>query len=496
MNKYVAIVLVLCFTACRQESSIKDSTAFIETPAISKTIWTNQTELFVEYPVLVVGKISRFAAHFTLLEGHQPVRQGSLTVSLIKAGKGIRHRVDAPASPGIFSPALQPGEAGVYQLIFDLKTPAYTDRMVLNDIPVFTSVAAAKKALGNEQENGNAITFLKEQAWKMAFQTAPVQQKEVYQTIPTSGVWKVAPSDDQTLVANATGRVSFGPGVLTQGSPVKKGRVLMRINSAGLTSKNLSAEIQKAKAGYEQAQSEYKRKKELHESGIVSTAAFEQVEQKYRVAKTNYETLSSGYHAGGKPIIAPINGFIKSIQAVNGGFANQGDALITVTSDENILLEVHISPQYSTELQSIRNLWYQPKVGTWSSLNEKGGKILSVGREVEPDQPLLSVFAEINEEVEMPDGSFTEARLAVGKPRKSLIVPVSCLMESHGHYSVIVQLSGETFERRNVMIGRQNGSKVEIIKGLSLGEMVVTRGAYQVKMAAMSGQAPAHGHAH
>lgn len=496
MNKYVAIVLVLCFTACRQESSIKDSTAFIETPAISKTIWTNQTELFVEYPVLVVGKTSRFAAHFTLLDGHQPVRQGSLTVSLIKAGKGIRHRVDAPSSPGIFSPALQPGEAGVYQLIFDLKTPLYSDRIVMNDIPVFTTVAAAKKALGREEENGNAITFLKEQAWKMAFQTAPVQQKEVYQTIPTSGVWKVAPSDDQTLVANATGRVSFGPGVLTQGSPVKKGRILMRINSAGLTSNNLSAEIQKAKAGFEQAQSEYKRKTELYQSGIVPKAEFEKVERKYRVAKTNYETLSSGYHAGGKPIISPINGFIKSIQAVNGGFANQGDALITVTSDENILLEVLISPQYNTELQSIRNLWYQPKVGTWSSLNEKGGKILSVGREVEPNQPLLSVFAEINEEVEMPDGSFTEARLAVGKPRKSRVVPVSCLMESHGHYAVIVQLSGETFERRNVIIGRQNGSEVEIIKGLSLGEMVVTRGAYQVKMAAMSGQAPAHGHAH
>ena len=270
----------------------------------------------------------------------------------------------------------------------------------------------------------------------------------------------------------------------------------MRINSAGLTSNNLSAEIQKAKAGYEQAQSEYKRKTELYQSGVVPRAEFEQVEQKYRVAKTNYETLGSGYHAGGKPIIAPINGFVKSIQAVNGGFANQGDALITVTSDENILLEVHISPQYSAQLQSIRNLWYQPKIGTWSSLNEKGGKILSVGREVEPDQPLLSVFAEINEAVEMPDGSFTEAQLVVGSPRKSLVVPVSCLMESYGHYAVIVQLSGETFERRNVIIGRQNGSEVEIIKGLSLGEMVVTRGAYQVKMAAMSGQAPAHGHAH
>lgn len=465
-------------------------------PSVDFTVWTDQTELFVEFPALVVGETSRFAAHFTVLDGHQPVREGSVTVSLIKGDKGIRHLVDSPSSPGIFGPSLQPKETGIYQLVFELKTALYSDRIVLNDIPVFATVAEAEKALGDEEENGNAITFLKEQAWKMEFQTAPVLNKEVYQMIPTSGVWKVAPADYQTLVAPSNGRVIFSSGVLTEGSPVKKGQVLMTVSSAGLTSNNLNAEIQKAKADYEQSKSEYNRKKELYESKIVPKAEFEQVQQKYLVAKTNYETLSSGYSAGGKQIIAPMNGFIKSIQALNGGFANQGDALVTVTSHKSSLLEVQVSPNFSTELQNIRNIWYQPKAGTWSSLNDKGGKILSVGKEVEPNQPLISVFAEVNDVVEMPEGSFTEAQLAVGTATESLVVPVSCLMEDYGNYSVIVQLSGESFERRNVTLGKRNGSEVEIVKGLLIGEVVVTKGAYHVKMASMSGQAPAHGHAH
>lgn len=270
----------------------------------------------------------------------------------------------------------------------------------------------------------------------------------------------------------------------------------MTVSSTGLTSNNLGAEIQKARADYEQAKSEYERKKELYESKIVPKSEFEQVEQKYQIAKTNYETLSSGYSGGGKQVIAPIGGFIKSIQAVNGGFANQGDALVTVTSHKSSLLEVQVSPKYSAELKNIRNIWYQPKEGAWSNLNEKGGKILSVDKEVEANQPLISVFAEVNEGVEMPEGSFTEAQLAVGSAMESLVIPVSCLMEDYGNYSVIVQLSGESFERRNVTLGKRNGSEVEIIKGLSFGEVVVTKGAYQVKMASMSGQAPAHGHAH
>ncbi|MBL6447669.1 efflux RND transporter periplasmic adaptor subunit [Fulvivirga sp. 29W222] len=465
-------------------------------PAIDYTIWTDQTELFVEFPALVVGETSRFAAHFTILDGHQPVRKGSVSVSLIKGDKGIRHSVDAPSSPGIFGPSLQPKEAGIHQLVFELKTPSYSDRIVLKEIQVFATAEEAEKALGKEEENGNVITFLKEQAWKMEFQTAAVLKKAVYQTIPTSGVWKVAPSDYQTLVAPATGRINFSSGVLTEGSLVKKGQVLMTVSSVGLTSNNLGAEIQKAKADYKQAKAEYERKKELYHSKIVPKAEFEQVEQRYQVAKTNYQTLSKGYSAGGKQITTPFDGFIKSIQAVNGGFASQGSPLVTVTSQKSSLLEIQVSPIYNAELQNIQNIWYQPKAGSWSSLNEKRGKILSVSKEVEANKPLISVFAEVNEGVEMPEGSFTEAQLAVGTSSESLVVPASCLMEDYGNYSVIVQISGESFERRNVTLGKRNGSEVEITKGLSLGEVVVSKGAYQVKMASMSGQAPAHGHAH
>ena len=60
----------------------------------------------------------------------------------------------------------------------------------------------------------------------------------------------------------------------------------------------------------------------------------------------------------------------------------------------------------------------------------------------------------------------------------------------------MVQLSGESFERRSITIGKRNGENVEVLKGLEAGDVVVTTGAYQVKMASMSGTTPAHGHEH
>lgn len=72
-----------------------------EVPAISRTKLTDKTELFVEFPALVEGKTSKFAAHFTVLDKHRPVREGTVTVSLIKGDQGIRNTAEAPTAPNV-----------------------------------------------------------------------------------------------------------------------------------------------------------------------------------------------------------------------------------------------------------------------------------------------------------------------------------------------------------------------------------------------------------
>ncbi|MCG8307522.1 MAG: efflux RND transporter periplasmic adaptor subunit [Cytophagales bacterium] len=464
-------------------------------PVIDATVWTDDTELFVEFPALIAGRSSRFAAHFTVMDGHRPVREGKVTVSLTKGKNGIRNSVDAPSSPGIFSPSLKPKEAGTHRLVFDLETPFYSDRITVGDVTVYASAGEALKASVGKEEEGS-IPFLKEQAWKMEFRTAPVIRANVYESIPTSGIWKAAPSDDQVLVATTSGRVRFPGDKLTEGSKVRKGQTLMRLSSEGLTGNNLGSEIRKAKAGFEQAKAEFERKKSLHESRIVSKAEFEKAEQKYRVAKAHYETLNAGYASNGKQIIAPFDGYIKSIAVANGDFVDQGAALTTVARHRSGILEVQVGQTYAMMLENIRDVLYQAKAGVWSSLAQNGGRVLAVSKKVEKDKPLISIYTEVNEPVEMPEGGFTEVELAVGAAVEGPVVPASALLEDYGNYSVIVQLSGERFERRNVIPGRRNGNGIEIKQGLRPGEVVVTKGAYQVKMASMSGQAPAHGHEH
>jgi RND family efflux transporter MFP subunit len=270
----------------------------------------------------------------------------------------------------------------------------------------------------------------------------------------------------------------------------------MSIGSNGLTSNNLSSKISKAKINLDQATFEYNRDKELYELKIVSKAHFEKVEQKYKLAQSNYNTLISGYSAGVKQITAPFNGYIKSLHGINGAYVEEGAELITITNQNNSLLEAFVSPSDLSHTSDIKDVLYKTKTNEWSSLINNGGNILSISNQVNSSNPQLSVFANVKEVITMPEGSFTEIQVLIGEAKESIVIPENCLLEDYGSYSVIIQLSGETFERRPVNIGIRNGELVEIKKGLSLNEMVVSIGAFRVKMASMSGQAPAHGHAH
>ena len=81
--RYIIVLLSLLVFSCQSTDEHGHSHneegghshASKEKPSVDYTVWTDQTELFVEFPALVVGETSRFAAHFTVLKGHQPPMQ-------------------------------------------------------------------------------------------------------------------------------------------------------------------------------------------------------------------------------------------------------------------------------------------------------------------------------------------------------------------------------------------------------------------------------------
>jgi multidrug efflux pump subunit AcrA (membrane-fusion protein) len=79
---------------------------------------------------------------------------------------------------------------------------------------------------------------------------------------------------------------------------------------------------------------------------------------------------------------------------------------------------------------------------------------------------------------------------------RATAVPGSAVIDDGGRPVVFVQVAGESFQRRPVRVGNQDASYVQVGDGIKPGERVVTRGAYLIRLAALSTQIPAHGHVH
>lgn len=131
------------------------------------------------------------------------------------------------------------------------------------------------------------------------------------------------------------------------------------------------------------------------------------------------------------------------------------------------------------------------------SLDDLGGRLLSYGKSVESNQPLLPVLFEVNNSAQLLPGTFVEMFIQCRKEGTALTVASDAIVEEMGSFFVFVQLTPEFFEKRNVTLGVTDGQRTEIISGVKPGERVVTKGAVLVKLSQASGALDAHaGHVH
>jgi multidrug efflux pump subunit AcrA (membrane-fusion protein) len=92
---------------------------------------------------------------------------------------------------------------------------------------------------------------------------------------------------------------------------------------------------------------------------------------------------------------------------------------------------------------------------------------------------------------------YAEVFLKAGEPAEYISIPEPAIVDEDGLHTTYVQLEGEAFEKRILKTGITDGGYIQILDGLKIGERIVTKGAYQVRLAALSPEsAIGHGHAH
>jgi len=280
------------------------------------------------------------------------------------------------------------------------------------------------------------------------------------------------------VISIATGRVVEIKAKL--GDTVRKGQVLLRIQSADMSA--AISDYRKAAADEKLARAQYERSKDLYEKGAVSLNDLQTAEDAENKAKVDLENTTERLRVLGgdvnnpAPIVdirAPVSGVITDQQVTNAaGVAGLGSPNPFTISDlshvwilcdvfENDLASVHVG-----ETAEIRLNAYPDKVFT--------GRIGNVSPVLDPTLRSAKVRIEVANPGLMRVGMFVTATFHGQKKEMHCAVPATAILHLHDRDWVYIPASGKQFRRVEVTSGGMlPGNMQEILSGIKPGDQVV-----------------------
>ncbi len=343
-----------------------------------------------------------------------------------------------------------------------------------------------------ESEDVGGIAFLKEQQWVIPFAVEAAAEGEVHRTVAAPG--EIVPPDGALVqvsalvegIAPAEGNRE-APSV---GEAVREGQVLVVLAPTAQ-----EGGFAQARGRVERLQREVERTERLVEAGAIPSRRLEEARHDLEIARAEVDamggTTDGSYQLS---LRAPISGVIAERSFVPGGRVEPGEPLFTIVDVAMAWLRVQVPASTAASIPDDAQATF-----TVEDSDHVFGtaRLLSVGSIINPQTRTVPIVFE----TEAPGagltfGQLAQAAVSTGGTVTGIVLPSSAILDDNGTMVAYVQTGGETFERRVLTLGVRDGLRAQVLAGVDLGEMIVTTGAYQVRLASLSGGDFAGAHAH
>ena len=526
-------------------------------PSVKTTLWANKVDIFLERPYAVAGKAIEPLFHVTVMKNGSPIIEGSLLFRAVGPQQNtVEIRSDKPTRAGIFIPSVTFPKAGSYQAKLIVQSPQIDggqETIELPPVEVYGSpdeaLAAAKAA--PEENTADAISFLKEQQWRVGLITAPAENRDLVERLVAPGR-VIVPSGSGAIVSSPViGKAvpPAGKGFPRVGDKVEQGQILalvepsvtgadavqlvanqaqMQTLDADLAVKQLEIEtkVRTAELALRRSQDTLERRRKLAEDGITAGKELLTAEHEVRIAQAELDGLRQvlqpyvdarerlakvlgkmkasgdvGDHRDDMRVTlrSPISGTVVEADVTSGELINNSRKLFYVVNLDTLWTEANVSEYDLNRVRqapgaSYRLAAYPDRI---VPIVSGGGRLVDVGAVVDPDTRTVPIRYEVpNTDGSLRVGMFADLLVETNRRQTALAVPKDAVADEGGEMVVYLQRGGETFERRRVEVGVRDANHVEIRNGLAAGDRVATKGAYTIRLSTMSSAIPAHGHAH
>ena len=250
-----------------------------------------------------------------------------------------------------------------------------------------------------------------------------------------------------------------------EGDQVKAGQVLARIDPD-----RPRLEMERARATVRKLENNYRRSQELLASKLVSAEASDQIRYDLEAARAAYELaqLELSYTS----IVAPIDGVIAQRSVKQGNLIQLNSSLFRIVDNSRLEAVLNVPER---DLATMK-----PGLAVRMSADAMPGKVFEgvidrVSPVVDGGSGTFRVVTAFSGGQGLRPGMFGRIEVVYDQRADALTVPRAALLEDAGETAVFAVREAKAV-RVPIEVGHMSGELVEVRKGLTEGEQVVTAG--------------------
>ena len=196
-------------------------------------------------------------------------------------------------------------------------------------------------------------------------------------------------------------------------------------------------------------------------------------------------------------IYSPGAGTVVDFRGASGAFVEQDEILFRVIDLASVWIRANVPENQINDIDEI-SAGLISFGGSELHLTAENSRLVAVGDLVDNETRTIPIIWSVtNDRHDLRIGMKVDVEVFGGEAATSLAAPRSALLREENKTIVYVHVSGETFDRRIVETGVEEGGMVQILKGLSADERIVIEGGYEVSLASRSASLPTgEGHVH
>lgn len=283
------------------------------------------------------------------------------------------------------------------------------------------------------------------------------------------GVGRLIPDEEVDLSFETSGKIIKIH--FKEGSSVKKGELLAKVNDAPL-----QAELKKLKAQIPLAQDRVYRQKALFAKDAVSLESYESVNTELEKLKADIELVSARIEQ--TELRAPFDGVIGLRQVSEGTYASPTTILARLTKVTPLKIQFSIPEKQASALKVGTVLKFRLDDG---STNQHSATVYAIEPNLDGETLTMEIRASYpNPGGKLPPGRSVQIEIKVQEIHNTIVVPSLSVIAEMGRDIAYVYKEGRAHQ---VVLkkGMRTASSIQIIDGLSVGDTLLTTGVMQLR---------------